>query len=272
MSKKKAPSAVSVFKEFDVHAKRFESLTARTLIAAARRNQLSQRSIDALFTSAFLSLHMAFENFLEELFYSAATGASGIIDCHPLTEFASRERAELVFLSGKKYIDWMPYESNTLKLAERALENGAPFSRINRQPTEIQILKDVSALRNAIAHQSAHSLRQASRLTSTMPPRRRHVAGYLQDRTQGVTRYSTLTTDLRSIASALSAPDISTAKQYLNPEKAWSVNDSPQRGKYICVRCARSKTKRTDREKLGSCRACTTARRSQLGWRRDYRA
>ncbi|MHA6742587.1 hypothetical protein [Rhodococcus erythropolis] len=267
--KRREPNAEAIFKAFDAKARRFESIATSTSKPALRKT-INLQTRDALFTSSFLSVHTAFESFLEDLFYSAVLGDSGITDCVPFTKFESRENAERVFMGGKAYLDWLPYDRHSQKISKLAFADGIPFSRLDRQPVEKKLLDDMSVLRNAIAHQSTQALTRASGLTSNMRPRRRHVAGYLQDKVQGDTRYSLLTTSMRSIALALSAHDTYTARRYLNPERAWAINSSPGIGKYECTICRKTNRLRSKKAELPRCSDCRTAGRSQKEWRKIY--
>jgi hypothetical protein len=264
------PSAITILNSFKRKAQRAESLTNEGL-RLFRRNQLSQASLDALFTSSFLSLHSHFEIFLEDLFFSTVTGSSGIADCEPQVIFESREQAQQIFLATQSYINWMPYEKGAQKFTRRAYKSGSPFARLRRQPDEQSVLKEISSLRNAIAHQSRHSLREVEHLTKPMRPRRRNVAGYLQNRVQGSTQFSLHATSIRRVASALAASDVKTAKTiWLSPETGYKATDAPGSGRFLCVGCGNTKTIRSNTEKLKRCTRCNARRRLQLGWRRDY--
>jgi hypothetical protein len=256
------PDAQAIFQAFDLKAKRFELIVNGTA-RPSLRTRINQQTRDAIYTSSFLAAHTAFESFLEDLFYSAVVGRSGIADCVPFTTFDNRENAERVFMGGKSFIDWLPFEQHSHKIAKRAFLQALPFGRLDRHLAEKKTLENMGILRNAIAHQSTFATRRASELTSSMNPRRRHVAGYLQDQVQGDTRYSLFTISMRAIAQALSARDTFTAKQFLSPEQGYNNGTSPGLGKFECTTCGRTTRVRSIKAPLPRCTNCSNAARRQ---------
>lgn len=263
------PSAIEIFDSFDKKVKRLETLTENSIFLH-RRGHMTQSSVDALFSSAAITLHANFETFLEDLFYSCITGRSGIDSCDPYITFKDRSQAEVVLFGNVSYATWLPFDKGTKKHSQRGFRTGEPFDRLRRHPTEQHSLETFTNLRNAAAHQSKYSLDKVSALTGAMRPRRRHVAGFLQHKEQGVTNYGNYTTNLRSIASAFSAPDLRSAKWNLSPETAYSSNNIPGKGHYECIGCAGRQTVRTNSSQLVKCSNCNTRRPQQLGWRRIY--
>ncbi|MBF6319015.1 hypothetical protein IU453_19865 [Nocardia cyriacigeorgica] len=227
-------------------------------------------STDALYTSALLSLHLRFELFLEDLFYSCITGQSEISDCVPEVTFSSRDQAKNLLFGNIDYVTWMPYRG-VEEIAKRTFSNGVPFSRLQRQVDEKKFLGELTAVRNAIAHQSASSLKKIEGLTSSMRPRRRNAAGYLQHTTQGDTQFSRSCSSVLVIASALTQPDIVAAKRVLSPESAYGKNDPAVKGKYQCVICTATILHRVKYGKIGACSKCARIGGSKKGsWQRVY--
>lgn len=263
------PSADEIFKRFSRQAKQLETLTAKAQAQQKKRN-LSQLSTDALFSSALLSLHLRFELFLEDLFYSCITESSGIADCVPEIAFSTRTQAQRIFFGHLDYPVWMPYEKGAEKLGKRAFVNGGPFSRLKRQADERRFLEDFTAVRNAIAHQSDSSLKKVAHLTASMRARRRTPAGFLQHSVQGDTQFNNYTSSVLVIASALSRSDISAAKAVLSPETDYLKSDLAPGGKYQCVTCGKYKTLRSKWGKIGDCTRCKGMKIKQKTWRRVY--
>ncbi|MGG7104639.1 hypothetical protein [Rhodococcus sp. 24CO] len=226
--------------------------------------------MDAIFSSAFLSMHLQFELFLEDLFYSCITGNSNIADCEPEIKFANRNQAEQIFFGGVAFPIWMPYANGAEEIAKRAFVGGGPFARLQKQSDERKFLKDLTALRNAIAHQSSTALKKVEPLTSAMNPRRRTPAGYLQNLVQGETQYSLHSASLLGVASALSKTDLASAKKVMSPEDEYQKDEQTSAGRYQCVSCGKYKTLRAKRGKLGSCTRCLTLAKRPKAWRRVY--
>jgi hypothetical protein len=215
-------------------------------------------------------MHSHFEIFLEDLFYSVVTDRSGISECLPHVVFQDREQANLILFNSRNYVDWMPYKEGIRKISRLAFKSGSPFERLERQQYENEVLAQFTDLRNAIAHQSRYSLRKIERLTSTMRPRRRNPAGFLQSRSSGVSNFSAYATDIRVIAAALASSDISSAKQRLSPEEPYKASAQPGRGIYECARCGTTRTMRSSTSQIGLCKVCRRRNLPQLGWRRKY--
>lgn len=266
----KEPTANELIRSFTRQIDQLERLTDQALVQR-KKNNLTIMSVDALFTSAFLSMHLRFELFLENLFYSCITGNSQISDCRPHLIFANRTQAENIFFGGVPFPVWMPYKTGVEPIANRAFADGGPFSRLDKQPDEQLFLKQLSDIRNAIAHQSSSALKKVEHLTSQMRPRRRTPAGYLQNSAQGQTQYSIYASSLMVIASALAKPDRASAKQILAPESEYQNNEQATAGKYQCVRCGHYKVLRgKTRIKLGSCSRCIKLKNKPKSWRRVY--
>ena len=266
----KEPSAEELLRKFTRQTAQLEKLTDNALLQRKKKN-LTVMSVDALFSSAFLSMHLRFELFLEDLFYSCITGSSMIADCKPHVTFESRLQAESIFFGGVAFPIWMPYKKGAEQIALRAFIDGGPFFRLQKQPDEYSFLKQLSELRNAIAHQSSSALETVKPLTSQMRPRRRTPAGYLQHTVQGQTQYSIYASSLLVVASALSKPDRSSAKLILSPESDFQNEELASAGKYQCVKCGNYKTLRGKKKvKLGACTRCLQLKNKPKTWRRVY--
>jgi ribosomal protein S14 len=262
-------SAQAILSRFDRQVRRAEKLTDEGW-ALYRRAKLSLGSLDGLFRFSFLSMHSDFEIFLEDLFYSAVTGSSGIENCVPHVTFINRDQANLIFFNDKSYVNWMPYPRGARKISRAAFVSGSPFDRLENQRRENDVLLEFTNLRNAIAHRSQHALKQIEHLTKPMKPRRRHAAGYLQSRSSGMSKFSSYATDIRIIAAALASPNVAQAKQRLSPEEPYGTSEKPGPGKYECATCGISRTLQSPKKKIGICKICLRRNVNQIGWRRTY--
>lgn len=263
------PSAETLFTRFSRQVKQLDNLAVQAT-EQRRKGNLSQLSSDALYTSGLLSLHIRFELFLEDLFYSCITGKSGLDDCAPELTFSSREQASNLLFGNLNYVTWMPY-GEVERISKRTFSDGAPFSRLRRHADEKSFLEELTLVRNAVAHQSAPSLKKIENLTSPMRARRRNPAGYLQYTVQGDTHFRRYCSSILIIASALTRPNISAAKRVLSPEAAYNKNDEVTKGCYLCINCAGTKNLRTKIGRLGDCSKCKkSGARTKTGWRRVY--
>lgn len=78
-----------------------------------------------------------------------------------LVGIASSRVARGVVFGGRKYADWLPYNRHTMPRAEAFLAGGRPFSELLQ--SDRNFLDDLTTLRNALAHESSHALRQFRR-------------------------------------------------------------------------------------------------------------
>jgi hypothetical protein len=156
---------------------KLEALTARAL--------LSERATLHMYEGLFLSSHVAFEGFLEELFIGLLVDGQGVessrSDVGPRITVRSFNIArELIYSPRRPYVDWLPYD-RTLELALRFFKGGRPFSDLNVSQKE-HLLK-CHTIRNVVAHESRDSKAKFERRvigTTPLPPHERTPAGYLR--------------------------------------------------------------------------------------------
>lgn len=182
---------------------RIEALTARDL--------LPKRAALHMYEGLFLSSHVAFEAFLEELFFGLLVDGKGVVSARsevgPRIIVRSFNTArELLFPSRRPFVDWIPYD-NTLELASKYFRGGRPFSELS--DSQKQHLKRCHAIRNVVAHESIDSKRKfEKRVLGATPlsPQERTPAGYLRGlyrTTPDQTRYENYMAQLLLIARDL---------------------------------------------------------------------
>jgi len=262
--------AEAILRQFNRQVRMLEKLTDQALIQYRKAN-LTRYSTDALFNSALLSLHLRFELFLENLFYSCITESSGISDCLPEVRFQNRDQAEQIFFGHLEFPVWMPYEKGAEKVASRAFVDGYPFTRLMGHTDERKFLEDFSSIRNAIAHQSKSALDKVEHLTKGMPAGRRTPAGFLQSSHQGTTQFKSYCSAILIIASALTKPDIAAAKSILSLEGEYQKKQKTKTGgKFQCVTCGFRKVIRSKNTEIGNCSRCKQKGNPTKTWRRVY--
>jgi hypothetical protein len=113
---------------------------------------------------AFLQAFLAWETFLEESFTLYLLGKKSPIGRRPqrLVSPANRKEAMLmVFGVDRKYADW--YRVDELKSrAKKCFRDGKPYS--DALIGQKQFFEEMSIIRNAIAHSSAHSQNEFKKL------------------------------------------------------------------------------------------------------------
>lgn len=114
--------------------------------------------LNQVFAGAFVSFYAFFERELESLFLGMLSGrlVHPVGDVQPLVTFASEDVARQVVFGGRNYADWLPYDRHLKDRAKLFYRVGLPFVPI--QPSDKEALEDLGVVRNALAHQSKHSL------------------------------------------------------------------------------------------------------------------
>lgn len=152
--------------------------------AVADKNQLV--------SGALVSYYAFYERRIEELFMGLLTGRvqHPSLNVSQLAQFSSIRSAEQIVRDGKKYIDWLPYDRHTLGRSKLYFNDGLPFTRLT--PAQRGLLDELGVLRNALAHQSAHSLKRFEAEFvegAALPSWQSTPAGYLRgDHALGTTR------------------------------------------------------------------------------------
>jgi hypothetical protein len=167
----------------------------------------------ALYEALFLRAVVAFEEFLEEVFFlmmqRRITRAPQPVHLGPgYCRISPRFRAgpvvmrEVVF-QGENYLKWLPIR-DTIDRAELYLIEGRPFT--NLDVADKQVLHDITTVRNAISHNSAHSLRTFLKMIEGMPLLRGEStpAGFLRSKSNPTqTRFEVYMGNLGTIAAKL---------------------------------------------------------------------
>lgn len=156
----------------------------RRAAAIADKNQIVSGTL--------VSYYAFYERQLEALFMGLLTGRlqHATARVRPLANFTSIRAADEIVRDGRKYIDWLPFDRHTVKRSTLYFENGEPFNRLTG--AQRRVLEELGLLRNALAHQSAHSVQRfRSEFIdgNFLPTWQKRPAGYLRgDYSLGVTR------------------------------------------------------------------------------------
>lgn len=168
-----------------------------------RARAISQTDVHRVYAGAFLSFHTYVERSIERAFLGLLTRRfeSTDVSVRPLVEIRSDKVAHAVVRSGRGFVDWLPYKQNTAKRADAFFSRGRPFS--NLEKSHHAVFNRATIIRNAIAHESSHALRQFS-VTFTanraLPPEQRRPAGYLRGQhAVGQTRFDYMLSEAVSV-------------------------------------------------------------------------
>lgn len=196
-------------------AKKFRLVesTRSKLETLCSKGLLPGRSATLMYEGMFLSAHVAFEAFIEDLFIQLLTDGQGVVssrrDIIPRIQVRSISVAREILISkNKPYIDWLPYD-RTLELAHKYFRGGRPFSDLDDK--DKQHLLKCTAIRNVVAHSSKDSRGKfEKRVLGNTPllPSERTPSGYLRGLYRSKpdqTRYENIVTELLLIAKKLAA-------------------------------------------------------------------
>jgi hypothetical protein len=236
------------------------TLACREAERAARRGALRAQQVDLLFEATFLKLAIYFEGFQEGVFFSSLLGRAELKSVGPFMTFRSRREAERLVLATERtpFMSW-GRPKDVLERADRFLRGGRPFSRLERRDSDLDLLKTVSVVRNAIAHDSGPARRAFRNLLSPSATTSRRPGAYLRQAVGPSTRHHVLCRDVLRLAKALSAPTEVAALAFLREERPYKAGDRAPRGEYTCMVCNRV-VRLMQQGSLPGCGACPQER------------
>jgi hypothetical protein len=155
----------------------------RRIESARGSGAITENDAEQAYRGAFLSFHSQIENSLEILFVGLLRGriSHRLASVRPLLSIPSDVVASRVVFAGRSYADWLPYSRHTLERSKLYFAAGRPFTLLAKE--DRKLLDALSLLRNALAHESTHALRQFRREFvegKALPPAQRRPAGYLR--------------------------------------------------------------------------------------------
>lgn len=138
---------------------------------------------NVVFSGAYVQYVAFFEAQLEQLFVGMLTGGLSHPNSavKPVAQFSTSTVAKGIIFGGRNYVDWLPFEQHTAKRSGVFFQEGRPFSNLNA--ARRASLMRAGVLRNAIAHQSDHSLKQFEKHFvhgHAIPTQQQRPAGYLR--------------------------------------------------------------------------------------------
>src|SRR4030067_1133454 len=182
--------------------------TRRKIESLFSQGDLSRREIEQIYGSLFLHVVIDFESFIENMFLGLLTNRFKIKKSKivPRVRFQSDIIARDVVLGGKRYVNWLPYEE-TENRAKIFFRNGLPFKSLDNN--EIENLKNIHCIRNALAHRSRYSMQKFEKqVVGSMPltKREKSPGGFLKSHfriSPTQTRYENLVSEMSTIVAKL---------------------------------------------------------------------
>lgn len=130
--------------------------TAQRVDALLSSRKLTEYDADQIYSGIFLSAFVTYERFIEEIFIGYLLGK---VSPHKsklktLLVIPNREVAITILSGDRNYVDWLPF-SRTRDRAATYFVGPTPFATIGS--TELQMMDELSIIRNALAHKSEHA-------------------------------------------------------------------------------------------------------------------
>lgn len=162
---------------FQRKVQRTRRMLARQILLSAE-GRIPKTELESIYEFAFLSIFVAFENDVTELFKTnlmMSLGSDG--KKRSLFEPKNRRLAEKLLLGTNRYFQMLPVEQME-KIAKIYLKDGGPF--VTLLPAQRGSITKAYAIRNHIAHRSPESRSSFQRkvLAGAILPRPSSSAGY----------------------------------------------------------------------------------------------
>jgi hypothetical protein len=173
-----------------------------------RERKIALRDLHSVYEALFLRAVTSFEVFLEELFIAILAQKSKYPKTRVSILMTVTSNAALmeILLQGDKYMTWLPFD-RAEKRAKLYLKDGRPFSDLSNG--DKSMIKTITTIRHAIAHKSAHALREFERTvigSQSLLHGERKPAGFLRSPVRSDparNRFEVYITELGRIANIL---------------------------------------------------------------------
>lgn len=251
----------------------------KKVVLDAQQSGVEDATLDSVVELVALRTSSLFESFLEELFYLCMLSSHTDASVAPVLPVSSRAEADLLIYSGGKrrenYLTWLPFDA-TVDRADAYLDRGAPFTWLRYRQVEMSAIKELTVVRNAVAHPSAYASRLLEQLVTAKGYLGSRPADYLRSLRTGVWEVLLLLTQVSIIAEALGASSEADADVLLQPEEPFQAGQKAPPGEFECRHCAHARSLSTA-AKLGACpqcgvtencSACGRAKASSTTWKR----
>lgn len=157
--------------------------TGQKLESALSSGDLSNKDVIQGYAGLYLDLFTEFEGLIEKLFLGILSGTmySKNSDVLRRVKITPSKEVETVLLSGKSYIDWLPYSDKTIPRAKIYFQDGKPFTFLDN--SEKDKLSNYHKIRNAIAHKGKKAMNEFLSVisNSTLLPHEQEPRGFLRN-------------------------------------------------------------------------------------------
>lgn len=251
----------------------------KAVIVDAQGATVSAGTLASVVELAALRTSSLLEDFLEELFYVSMLSEHVAPNVGPNLPVATRSEVDLLIYSDgrrrENYLTWLPFDVS-LDRATAYLVAGQPFSWLRYRQVEVDALKELTIVRNAVAHPSSYAQGLLAELATKKGYQVLRPADYLQSLRGGSSEVLTLLTQVGVIAEALVAASENDADALLQPESLFNVGQKAPAGEFACTQCGHAHFVAVA-EKLVTCPACGVVTRcptcnkvqaSSTTWRR----
>lgn len=181
--------------------------TRNRMEALYQGGKIPLRDLHSVYEALFIRAVTSFEVFLQEQFLAILKGTVKYKQNRRVVvrmTATPSSAAMHILLQGRGYMTWLPYDS-TEQRAQVYLKDGRPFSDVGT--ADKGAMNSITTIRNAIAHQSLHALKQfQDKVIGNLPLLRgeRNPAGFLRSQLRpGQSRFEFYVAELGRIATAI---------------------------------------------------------------------
>ena len=129
-------------------------------VSRLERIGVSERDLAKVYAGAYMDYVTFLERSVERLFLGLLMGRLVHPRATTLVTVKSDVVARKLVRGDRTYVDWFPFDL-TIKRANAFLSSGEPFAGVSN--SDKRTFKQTGLLRNALAHQSTHALKQFRR-------------------------------------------------------------------------------------------------------------
>lgn len=211
---------------------------------------------DVATNAVCLSIHVAFERFVRDLFFECASGTSGLANVRSMVGNLGSDSINDVVLGGRQYVEWLPV-GKTIDRSHTFLQLGQPFVRLWRRTLVLDQLQRLQVVRNRLAHSGEKAEADYSRQIARGQAAFAEPAKWLRYVSGGAgkSNLELIMDAMSDSADALVSPNRTPTS--LGPAKVESSQPVAP-GKYRCFACSRT-VHAAGMKALGPCPRCTSA-------------
>lgn len=167
--------------------------------------EINLDDIEHMYCGLYIEAFTLFEALIEDLFIGLLNGdyLSSMTDVVNLVTITPVSKIQEILFAGKSYLDWLPYQEQTIKRSKSYFKDGYPFDRLDGNE-KFSLLR-LHRIRNAISHKSMFAQKKFQDEVIgnlTLLPRERKPGGFLKSvyrRSPVQTQFENSIQELKSI-------------------------------------------------------------------------